>query len=778
MTDKKLTGLSACLLTSIALLMSGTAWPQLEQQAYIKASNSDEGARFGRALAMDGDTLVVGAMLEKSAATGVNGNQTDTSLWDAGAVYVFTRNGKDWEQQAYIKASNTDANDNFGNSVDISGDTLVVGASGEDSAASGVNGDQENNQAPDAGAAYVFVREGDNWRQQAYLKASNPDNPDRFGHSVAVFGKTIIVGAPQEASNAQGINGDQNDNSTRNAGAAYIFTRQGEIWTQVAYLKASNTDSMNFDYAQDFFGYSVDIHDDTIVVGAYGEDSAATGVNSDEQDESASFSGAVYIFVRKAVGWIQQAYIKASNTGSSDGFGRSVSIHHDQLVVGAYGEKSSGHGVNADQTDDSSNFAGAAYVFVRNSENWIQDAYLKASNSRSWDYFGESVDIFGNTVLVGAWSEDSKATDINGQQGDDSFDDAGAVYLYRKKGGVWQQDAYIKASNTGRGDLFGQSVAIDRETLAVGAQLEGSDADGIDGDQSDDSVRGAGAVYVLVDPTLNVVSPINLGHSGAWYNPNTPGQGQLIDIEPESQFIFLSWFTFTDGASSNPNEQHWFTAQGNYSDDSADLTVYETLGGRFDDPQAVTTEPVGTATLNFSDCGTGQLDYVIDTWDLQGSIPLLRAIPDTENVCEELAGNTTGTLQPNDGRDGAWFDEATPGQGFLIDAHPNPDGDDFIFVAWFTYGEGTSSGQRWLTAQGPLEGSVADIVVYETLGGRFDDSQPSRTNAVGTMTIDFTDCSNAVLSYSITDETLSGMIDIKRAISGTEALCQELTGSE
>jgi hypothetical protein len=269
---------------------------------------------------------------------------------------------------------------------------------------------------------------------------------------------------------------------------------------------------------------------------------------------------------------------------------------------------------------------------------------------------------------------------------------------------------------------------------------------------------------------------INSGHSGAWFNPQTSGQGQLIDVEPESQFLFVSWFTFTDGTSSNPDEPHWFTAQGNYSDNTADLVIYESLGGLFDEPQTVTTEPVGTAILGFSDCGNGQLDYIIDTWDLQGSFPLLRAIPGAENVCEALSGNSTESLQPNDGRDGAWFDENTPGQGFLIDVHPNAEGDDFIFVAWFTYGGNSHSGQRWLTAQGPLEDSTADIVVYETLGGRFDDPQTSETQAVGTMTIDFTDCSNALLSYAITDEGLAGMINIKRAIPGTEALCQEITG--
>jgi acyl-CoA thioesterase-1 len=269
---------------------------------------------------------------------------------------------------------------------------------------------------------------------------------------------------------------------------------------------------------------------------------------------------------------------------------------------------------------------------------------------------------------------------------------------------------------------------------------------------------------------------INSGHAGAWFNPETPGQGQLIDIEPESHFMFLSWFTFTNAASANPNEQHWFTAQGNYSRNTADLVVYETLDGRFDDPQEVSIDPVGEATLSFTDCGLGQMSYTINTWELQGSFPLHRAIPGTENVCQERAGITTGPLDPNDGWDGAWFDEETAGQGFLIDAHPDPDGDDFIFVAWFTYGENTASGQRWLTAQGPLEGTKADLVVYETTGGSFDEPITDDIQQVGSMTIDFTDCNNALLVYSLTDEAVEGAIDIKRAIPGTETLCQELNG--
>ena len=129
-------------------------------------------------MAVSGDTVVVGAIGEDSNATGVNGDQSDNSATDSGAAYVFVRSGTNWSQQAYLKASNTGAGDHFGISVAVSGDTVVVGAHGEDSNATGVNGNQSDNSAIDSGAAYVFVRSGTNWSQQAYLKASNTGADD------------------------------------------------------------------------------------------------------------------------------------------------------------------------------------------------------------------------------------------------------------------------------------------------------------------------------------------------------------------------------------------------------------------------------------------------------------------------------------------------------------------------------------------------------------------------------------------------------------------------
>ena len=193
------------------------------QQAYVKASNTGAGDNFGWSIAVSGDTVVVGATGEASAATGVDGDQADNSATNAGAAYVFVRTGASWTQQAYLKASNTGAGDEFGGSVAVSGATVVVGAWLEDSAATGVGGSQDDNSATNAGAAYVFVRSGASWTQQAYLKASNTNAFDYFGRSVAVSGDTVVVGASREASAATGVGGNQLDNTASLAGAAYGF---------------------------------------------------------------------------------------------------------------------------------------------------------------------------------------------------------------------------------------------------------------------------------------------------------------------------------------------------------------------------------------------------------------------------------------------------------------------------------------------------------------------------------------------------------------------------
>ncbi|NJM38843.1 MAG: integrin [Akkermansiaceae bacterium] len=406
------------------------------QKGYSNANIAGAGDGFGASVAISGDTVIVGAPKEDSNATGVNGDQMDNSAGDSGAAYVFVRSAGAWSQQAYLKASNTGAFDEFGFSVAISGDTVVVGAIGDSSnTPGGIFGNS-------SGAAYVFVRSEGAWSQQAYLKARNTGASDLFGTSVAISGDTVVVGASGEESYATGVNGNEADNGAYHSGAVYVFTRTDGFWSQQAYLKASNTGEY------DEFGKSVAISGDTVVVGAVGEASNAAGVNGRQKNNSAIYSGAAYVFVRNAGVWSQQAYLKASNTGAFDFFGRSVAISGDTLVVGAMYEESSATGVNGNQADNSASSSGATYVFTRSGGAWSQQAYLKASNTGAFDQFGFSVAISGDTVVVGA------AKDPSIEIGSTSGNGSGAAYVFERSAGAWSQQAYLKASNPGGSDQF------------------------------------------------------------------------------------------------------------------------------------------------------------------------------------------------------------------------------------------------------------------------------------------------------------------------------------
>ena len=463
----------------------------LNQEAYLKASNTELEDRFGSAVAISGNTLVVGADDEDSASSGVNGDETDNSLVNSGAAFVYVRNGNVWEQQAYLKASNPDANDGFGGAVAISGDSIVIGAVGESSDADGVNGVQEDDTAASAGAAYVFIREGENWRQQAYLKASNSDPGDEFSASVAISGNTIVVGALGEESSALGVNGDELDNTEFQAGAVYIFHRVGDNWGQQAYLKASNTDPF------DAFGTSVAISQNTVVVGANRESSSSMGVDGDQNNNDFLSSGAAYVYSRLDGEWRQEAYLKASNVSSSAEFGTSVDISDNTIVVGAPSESNSAQGVNGNQFLGLAPESGAAYIFTKEGIEWTQQAYLKASNADLADEFARQVSISGDSVLIGASAEMSATRGISGDETDNSTDSSGAAYLFVRMNNTWQQEAYLKASNTDELDLFGNDVAISGNFLIVGAPGEASSAFGVNSLESDNSSPSAGAAYVF-----------------------------------------------------------------------------------------------------------------------------------------------------------------------------------------------------------------------------------------------------------------------------------------
>ncbi len=458
---------------------------------------------------------------------------------DSDTIFI---SGSQAEAVGYFKASNNEAQDQFGIAVSLSADggTLAVGSANEDS---GDAANPSDNSAPDSGAVYVYRRSANGWQFQQYLKAdtitfgdffgtavslsadgdtlavsapsdngvrgavyvfvdngsgwlqsvkitaSNANAGDNFGVSLALSndGMTLAVGADGEAS----LDGDPANNDAPNSGAAYVFTNNSG-WSQQAYLKASNIEQ------DDFFGRSVSISGDgnTLAVGATGEDSVNA---SNEADNTGADTGAVFVFANNSGSWSQQAYLKAGTIDNGDSFGNALSLSDDGNTLAV--------GVALEDISAPLSFGGAAYVFSRDAtSNWSQQAYLKATISDAEDEFGKSLSLSadGNNLLIGALKEDSSANGIGGDASDNNAMDSGAAYLFsRDSGGAWLQNAYIKAANNSaneQSEFFGFAVSIsgDGDSLAIGATLEDNNAAGVTyGDITDNNgAIASGAVYL------------------------------------------------------------------------------------------------------------------------------------------------------------------------------------------------------------------------------------------------------------------------------------------
>ena len=323
------------VLAVLALAWTGSdalsATPIENDVQKLLGADGASGDSFGFSVALDGDTLLIGAY-EKDLETG--------------AAYVFTRSGSTWTQQAKLTADDGVRFDNFGDSVALDGDTMVIGARGVNP-----NFDPES-----PGAAYVFTGSGSTWTQRAKLTAAD-DGQDEFGTSVALDGDTAVIGTGREGDPA--------------IGAAYVFTGSGSTWTQRAKLTAADGAS------GDNFGFSVALDGDTAIIGAYGY-----------EDGAGSATGAAYVFTGSGSTWTQQAKLTADDGAEGDTFGLSVALDGDTAVIGAMARE------NPLAT-------GAAYVFTRSGSTWSEQLKLLSSDGASGDQFGY-VDVLGAVAIVGA----------------------------------------------------------------------------------------------------------------------------------------------------------------------------------------------------------------------------------------------------------------------------------------------------------------------------------------------------------------------------------------
>lgn len=411
--------------------------PLVDQTLQLAASDGAAGDFFGVSVAVSGSTAVVGASL---ADVGANGDQ--------GAAYVFVRTGTVWSQQAKLTASDGAAGDRFGTSVAISGETVVVGAPND---TVGANAGQ--------GSAYVFVRSGTTWTQQQMLTASDGSAGDDFGISVGLDGDTAIVGADLDDFMGQV---DQ--------GSAYVFVRSGTTWSEDAHLDSWNGGSSSGGAAGDRFGYSVAVNGDRAIVGAPEADAGGPGVNR----------GSASLFTRFFGQWSRGGSFVG--TVANDAFGTSVSIGPDLIVVGATGVDV---GSNADQ--------GTADVFCHCGGSILGIlAHLTASDGAANDRFGTSVALRDYTVVVGASGSNSLQ---------------GAAYVFAQTSLArtdppgpprtgWSAGTRMTANNGAANDFFGASVAVSGDVVLVGAYQ---------GDVG--ATADLGAAYLFVN-SLPTITPI------------------------------------------------------------------------------------------------------------------------------------------------------------------------------------------------------------------------------------------------------------------------------
>ncbi|MCZ6835257.1 MAG: hypothetical protein O7G85_05725 [Planctomycetota bacterium] len=379
----------------MTILTGRSAWGQCAPQKIINAE-AGPADRFGYAVATEGNTLIVG----ERYGNGLIAN--------SGTCRLFTHNGSQWLVGQQLEAIDAASFDDFGISVALSGDVIVIGAMSNDD-----NGTQ-------SGAAYVFRRIGNAWSQEQKLLPLDGAPNEFFGVSVSVSGNVIVVGARED------------DDNGSQSGSAYVFRfdTNTSTWNQEQKLLASDGGT------NDEFGIAVDIDGNVIVVGSHFDDDLAID------------AGATYVYRHDGVVWNEEQKLTASDGDGGDQFGQSVSISGSAILVGAF------------QDDVMGTDSGSAYMFRHDGLGWNQEQKLAPADGAAEDWYGWSVSIDGAAALVGSVQDDSLALD------------GGATYYYEYSGGVWTMIQELFASDGADGDWFGSAVAIRNGRILIGARRD------------------------------------------------------------------------------------------------------------------------------------------------------------------------------------------------------------------------------------------------------------------------------------------------------------------
>jgi hypothetical protein len=619
--------------SAYVFIRSGVVWTQ---QAKLIASDAAAGDNFGWSVSASGDAALVGSPFDDDGGT------------NAGSAYLFTRTGGVWTEQVKLTASDPAANENFGSSVSISGDTVAIGAIGDDIGAA------------DTGSAFVFTRSGGVWTQQAKLTAMDAASGDQFGNSVAISGNTAIVGSPSDSDagtasgsayifdvgdcsgdgvlnrcetdcNGNGISdvcefveskltaadaasGDQfgfsaaiygdtavvgspfDDDGGTSTGSAYVYTRSGGVWTQQAKLAAADP------AADDRFGFSVSVFDDTIIVGARLD------------DDGGSNSGSAYVFTRSGGVWTQQAKLTAADAATGDEFGQSVSVSGDTVVVGSAFD------------DDAGVSSGSGYVFTRSGSVWTEQAKLTAADAAAGDEFGFKVSMIDNTVVIAARLDD------------DGGADSGSAYVFTRSGGVWTQQAKLTASDAAANDFFGQSVSISSDTVIIGAS------------QDDDGATDSGSAYVFTRSGDIWTQQAKLTASDAAVSDQF---GESVWVSGHTAIVGTR---FNDAAGADSGAAYVYIRSGGVWTQRVKLTASDTVAG---DRLGISVSLSGdTAIVGANlddDAGSSSGSaYIFDTNDCNANGMLDACEPDSDgdgliNGCDNCPSAANADQADSDG---------------------------------------------------------------------------------------------------------------------------------
>lgn len=387
---------------------------------YVKAFNSRAGFGFGNSVAIDGDTVVVGALTEDGYGAGIDGNEGSSGNTGAGAAYVavLDKNGK-WTRQAYLKSDAPGKFDGFGESVAIDGDTIAVGSPGDSN----------------HGAVFIFVRRGSKWSQQAKLTepGSPSDENGAFGRRVALRGDRLIVSATLT------------DVVNIDSGYVYAFTRQGTTWkegpkpTSGQTVKQHPVPADATFTSQDIFGSSLALDGERLAIAeeqgtgsifmmlhsstgwlvenqitmADGALARARVALEGDTLAAALPTGSVYIFERTGSTWTRRSTLTAFDPAATDGFGTSVALKNGLLVVGS----------------GCIQCAGGISTFIKSADGWVNGTFVSVPNLDPTDGFGAAVAISGNRIVAGAPLEDSKSNSFNQSGANNDARESGAAFI-------------------------------------------------------------------------------------------------------------------------------------------------------------------------------------------------------------------------------------------------------------------------------------------------------------------------------------------------------------